>query len=91
MLARMNFAAALAQNQRTRLAASAAVARTSPQALLSYLLTRFTPADLQAATLNDLTAYSGAGLTWTGSDAQLQAKSSGLAHLILGSPEYQFV
>ena len=28
---------------------------------------------------------------WTGSDAQLQAKSPGVVHLIAGSPEYQFV
>jgi hypothetical protein len=26
---------------------------------------------------------------WTGSTAQLQAKSAGLVHLIAGSPEYQ--
>ena len=30
-------------------------------------------------------------VTWTGSDAQLQIKASGLAHLILGSAEYQFL
>ena len=28
---------------------------------------------------------------WTGSAAQMQAKTSGLAHLILGSAEYQFL
>jgi len=91
MLARMNFASALMVNQKTRLAAAAAVARTSPQALLGYLLTRFTPADFDSATMSDLAVYASAGAAWTGSDAQLQAKASGLGHLILGSPEYQFV
>ena len=29
--------------------------------------------------------------TWTGSEAQLQSKGSGLVHLIAGSPEYQLI
>ena len=90
MLARMNFASTLAANQKFNLATAAAGARSSPQALVDYLLTRLTPADLDAV-YADLLNYASAGLTWTGSDAQLQAKAPGLAHLILGSPEYQFV
>ena len=31
------------------------------------------------------------GATWSGSDAQLQSKGNGLARLIIGSSEYQFV
>jgi uncharacterized protein (DUF1800 family) len=88
MLARMNFASALAANQKFRLATDAAAARSSPRAVLDFLLTRFTPA-IDSRTYGDLAAYASAGAAWTGSDAQLQAKASGLAHLIVGSPEYQ--
>jgi len=88
MLARMNFASTLALNQKFRLATAAAGARSSPQALVAFMTSRLT-ADFDGT--GDLVAYASAGSTWTGSDAQLQAKGSGLAHLILGSPEYQFV
>lgn len=87
-LARMNFAAALAANQKFRLATAAAGARSSPQAVLDFLLTRLTPA-LDSRTYADLATYAAGGGAWTGSDAQLQTKASGLAHLIVGSPEYQ--
>jgi len=33
--------------------------------------------------------YLNANGAWSGSDAQLQSKASGLVHLIAGSPEYQ--
>ena len=88
MLARMNFASALAANQKFRLATAAADARSSPQAVLDFLLTRLTPA-LDARTYGELATYASGGGAWTGSDAQLQARASGLAHLIVGSPEYQ--
>jgi uncharacterized protein (DUF1800 family) len=91
MLARMNLAATLAANQKFILAQDAVVAKSNPEALVSYMLTRLTPADLDPSTMSDLVAYAGAGVTWTGSTAQLQAKASGLAHLILGSAEYQFM
>ena len=91
MLARMNFASTLAANQKFKLAAAAAGARSSPQALVDYLLTRMTPADLDNAVHGDLVSYAASGAAWSGSDAQLQTKGAGLAHLILGSPEYQFV
>jgi hypothetical protein len=87
----MNFAAALAFDQRVRLATAAAGDAENPQALVDYLLARMTTADLSGAIYNDLLAYAGAGVAWTGSGAQLQAKASGLAHLILGSAEYQFL
>jgi uncharacterized protein (DUF1800 family) len=90
MLARMNFASTLASNQRFRLAQAAAGARTSPRAVLDFLLTRLTPT-LDGRTFGDLMSYAAAGGVWTGSDAQLQAKAAGLAHLIVGSPEYQVV
>jgi len=91
MLARMNFASTLASNQKFKLATSAAVARSSPQAMVNYLLTRITPADLDTSVYTDLVSYASAGMTWTGSDSQLQTKAAGVAHLILGSPEYQFL
>jgi uncharacterized protein (DUF1800 family) len=90
MLSRMNFAAALAQNQKFNLARAAADARTSPRSLLEYLLTRLTT-DLEPAVYADLLDYAGAGLAWNGSDAQLQLKAPGLAHLILGSADYQVI
>ena len=90
MLARMNFAATLTQNQKFNLARSAADSRTSPRSLLDYLLTRLIT-DLEPAVYQDLLDYAGAGLTWTGSDAQLQVKAPGLAHLILGSADYQVI
>ena len=91
MLTRMNFASTLAFNQKFRLATAAAAAKQSPQALLNYMLSRLTAADMSGAVYNDLLAYASAVTTWTGSDAQLQAKTPGLAHLILGSAEYQFL
>jgi uncharacterized protein (DUF1800 family) len=91
MLTRMNFASTLASNQKFRLATAAAVAKQSPQALVNYMLSRLTAADVSGAVYNDLLAYASAVTTWTGSDAQLQAKTPGLAHLILGSAEYQFL
>jgi uncharacterized protein (DUF1800 family) len=90
MLARMNFASTLAANQKFKLAAAATAAKSSPQALVNYLLDQMT-LDVDGAMYADLVSYAGTGAAWTGSDAQLQTKSSGLAHLILGSPEYQFV
>jgi uncharacterized protein (DUF1800 family) len=92
MLARMNFASTLASNQKFKLATAvaAAGARGSSQDVVDFLLTRFTPA-LNSTMYGELAAYAAAGSAWTGSDAQLQAKASGLAHLIVGSPEYQVI
>jgi uncharacterized protein (DUF1800 family) len=90
MLARMNFASTLSLNQKFRLATAAASARQSPQALVNYLLTRMTPASIDSM-YSDLVVYASSGAAWTGSDAQMQTKASGLAHLILGSAEYQFL
>jgi uncharacterized protein (DUF1800 family) len=91
MLARMNFAAALALNQRFNLARDAAAHRGSPETLLTYYLARFTAAPFERAPAGELSDYLRAGGAWTGSDAQLNARASGLARLIVGSSEYQFV
>jgi hypothetical protein len=40
---------------------------------------------------NALIDYARAGGAWTGSDTQLATKASGVAHLIVGSGEYQLV
>jgi uncharacterized protein (DUF1800 family) len=89
MLARMNFASVLSANQKFKLATAATVANQSPDALVNYMLARITPAS-SASMLGDLNAYAGSA-SWTGSTTQMQMKASGLAHLILGSAEYQFV
>ena len=52
---------------------------------------RLSPAYLDAAPYNDLLTYLRATATWPASDALLNTKSAGLARLIVGSSEYQFV
>ena len=91
MLTRMNFASTLAANQKFNLASSLTPAKGSAQAVVDAMLARLTPAGLDSTVYAQLLAYASAGGAWTGSDAQLQAKGAGLAHLILGSPEYQLV
>jgi uncharacterized protein (DUF1800 family) len=93
MLARMNFASDLAFNQKFNLAnavASAGAGR-SPESLLAYVLEGLPTADLDATVRSELLNYLRATTAWTGSTTQLQAKTSGLVHLVAGSPEYQFV
>jgi uncharacterized protein (DUF1800 family) len=92
MLARMNFAATLAANQRFNLARSAASFRSSPEALLDYMLfERLSPAPMERVAYNDLLAYLTANAAWTGSDAQTNTKGAGLVRLVVGSAEYQFI
>jgi uncharacterized protein (DUF1800 family) len=93
MLARMNFAASLAANQKFNLAnaVKAAGASKTPDALLAYFLEALVTAPLDASVTAELSNYLRATGAWTGSDAQLQAKASGVVHLIAGSPEYQLV
>jgi len=92
MLARLNFAAQLAANQRFNVAAGVrtASAAGSPESLLAYLTTALASSPLSAAVRAELDAYLRATGAWTGTDAQIQSKSAGLVHLIAGSPEYQF-
>ena len=93
MLARLNFAASLATNQRFNLAASARVAGASrtPEALLSHFMNELVTAPLDSSVTEELSGFLRATGPWTASDAQLQAKAPGLVHLIAGSPEYQLV
>ncbi|MEX2271533.1 MAG: DUF1800 domain-containing protein [Vicinamibacterales bacterium] len=91
MLARMNFAAQLATNQRVNLRDQARGHGSTPEALLSFARERLTlPApegDGRSAYLD----YLRAGAAWSGSDTQLLAKTAGLVHLMVGSGDYQFV
>jgi uncharacterized protein (DUF1800 family) len=91
MLARMNFAAQLATNQKFELRNAARGAVKSPENLVSWALDRMTAPAFEADPYNALLDYARAGGTWTGSDTQLATKASGLAHLIVGSADYQFV
>jgi uncharacterized protein (DUF1800 family) len=90
MLSRMNFAAALMANQRINLQRASADHRGSPEALLDYHLTRYTHAPYADQTRAAMLDYLRQGGAWTGSDAQLANKASGLGRLIVGSAEYQF-
>ncbi|HEX6324352.1 MAG TPA: DUF1800 domain-containing protein [Vicinamibacterales bacterium] len=92
MLARMNFAAQLATNQKFNLRdAFRAEGAASPDALLGQALDRLTPPAYPADAQGALADYARAGGAWTGSDAQLATKASGLVHLIVGSGAYQFI
>jgi uncharacterized protein (DUF1800 family) len=91
MLARVNFAATIAANQRFNLAIAAAGAKGSPEELVDYFIGRLSPAPFDSGPLDELKAYLVDGGPWTGSTTQLQIKSAGLARLIVGSGEYQLM
>ena len=91
MLARMNFAATLATNQRFILRDASRSSRATPETLVEYVLSRLSMADPPGDVESTLVDYIRAGGTWTGSDAQLLTKSAGVFHLLAGSGEYQFV
>jgi uncharacterized protein (DUF1800 family) len=91
MLARMNFAAQLATNQRVNLRDLSRPHGSTPENVMDFALARLSlPApegDARAAYLD----YLRAGAAWSGSDAQLLTKTAGLVHLMVGSGDYQFV
>ena len=93
MLARLNFAASLAANQKFNLtsAAKAANANGSPEALLAFLTDALVAAPADASVASELSSYLRATGAWTGADAQIQNKAAGLVHLLAGSPEYQLI
>ena len=90
MLARMNYAATLAANQRFNLARDAAPHGQSPDRVLDHLLARFPNAGFNADGRAALVEYLQAGILWNGSAAQLNSKVAGAARLIVGAGEYQF-
>lgn len=89
MLARMNYAATLAGNQKFNLARDASAYSQSPERVLEYLLARFQNAGFEAGGYAALLDYLTAGLAWNGSAAQLNTKVAGAARLIVGAGEYQ--
>ena len=91
MLARMNFAAQLATNQKFNLRDLARKDGKTPEALLSFVLDRLTPDEFASSSYNALLDYARAGIAWTGSDDQLAMKTSGLVHLVVGSGDYQLI
>ena len=91
MLARMNFASALATNQRFELREDARSWNSSPDSLLSFALSRLSLPEPAPEIRSALLDYIRAGGTWTGSDTQLLNKTGGLFHLLTGSGEYQLV
>jgi hypothetical protein len=91
MLARMNFAASLAFNQRFNLGREATAARGTSQELLDYFLDKLSPPEYDGAPRGALLEYLNAGTAWPGSDTQLTAKAAGLTRLIVGSAEYQLM
>lgn len=91
MLARMNFAAQLTNNQKVNLLSAARPSGKTPDALLAFVLDELVTAPLDTNVTNELNTYLRATGAWTGSDAQIQAKTAGLMHLVAGLPEYQLV
>jgi uncharacterized protein (DUF1800 family) len=91
MLARMNFASTLAENQQFRLATAARPHATTPESLLSYVLESLPTPRLQGAIRAELLNYLNATGPWTAGGTQLQAKVAGLVHLVAATAEYQFV
>ena len=91
MLARMNFAATLATNQRFELREDARSSNGSPESLLSFALNRLSLPEPAPEVRGALLDYIRAGGTWTGSETQLLNKTGGLFHLLTGSGDYQLV
>jgi uncharacterized protein (DUF1800 family) len=91
MLARANFAATLAGSQNQHLAVKLTSDGQTPQGLLAAMLDRVTPAPLDLAPNQALMSYLAAAGPWTGSMEQLTTRGAGLARLLVGSSEYQFV
>jgi uncharacterized protein (DUF1800 family) len=91
MLARMNFASQLAQNQRFALRDAARSSAGTPESLVTFVTERLSLPQLSGGERGTLTDYVRAGGAWTASDAQILNKAGGLAHLLTGSGEYQFV
>ncbi len=89
-LARMNFAAQLATNQKFNIRDGARGQGDTPDALVSYVLDRLSVPEPSATAMAALGDYARSE-PWTGSEAQLATKASGLVHLVVGSGDYQFI
>jgi uncharacterized protein (DUF1800 family) len=91
MLARMNFGATLAGNQKFNLAKTAKGSASTPEALLAFFENELSTPAIDSTVRGELVSYLRGTGAWAGSDAQLLTKAPGLVHLIAGSAEYQFV
>ena len=92
MLSRMNFAAALASNQKFSLRDLSRPYKATPESMISnFALSRLTTRTPDQPVYDALVSYVRAGGTWTGSDTQLTNKAGGIIHLLTGSADYQFV
>jgi uncharacterized protein (DUF1800 family) len=91
MLARSNFAATLASSQKAFLAVGLQPEASSPQALMSAMRERITPAPFDSQPEQALMNYLMAGGAWTGSESQVSTRAAGLARLLVASSEYQLV
>jgi uncharacterized protein (DUF1800 family) len=91
MLARMNFAAALATNQRFALREASRPHAKSPESLVDFVLSSLSMPAPSPQVYQTYVDYVRAGGNWTGSEAQLLNKTGGLFHLMTGSGEYQIV
>jgi hypothetical protein len=90
MLARMNFASQLATNQRVALRERARSSGQSPESLVAFARGSLSLPDPPPPAVSAvLVEYVRAGGAWTGSEAQLLAKTAGLFHLLAGSGEFQ--
>ena len=91
MLARMNFAATLAANQRFAIQQASIGSAATPRSFLSYFAERLSAPPFDTSATDGMLAYLTAGEPWTGSGGQVAVKGAGLVHLIGASSEYQFV
>ncbi len=91
MLARMNFASALAANQRFNLATAAAPRAQNPESLLAFVQEALKTPPLDPAVTGPMLEYLNASGAWSGSATQLQSKVPGIVHLVASTPEYQFL
>jgi uncharacterized protein (DUF1800 family) len=91
MLARMNFAAELATNQRVALYRTARPRTTTAESLVDFATRALSVPPLSAQDYLTLVGYVNAGSTWVATDAQVLAKTAGVCHLLGASAEYQFV
>jgi hypothetical protein len=86
----MNYAAAIAANQKFNLGLAAAPYGQSAERVLRFLLDRFPNSGFGAEGSTALLDYMQKGISWNGSTAQLNTKVAGAARLIVGAGEYQF-
>lgn len=91
MLARMNFAAQLATNQRFTLRDAARTSKDSADSMVDFAISQLSLQPLDPDVRAALVNYVNLGGAWTGSETQLLNKAGGLFHLLLGSGEYQFI